>query len=101
MLDDVVSQMVGLYTMIGENGVVVRGAASAVVSRSRLLSQGKCFDSRRGHGALDNKTEHEVAALDIVGRRCTTIVIAHRLSTVRKCDQVFEVVKVGSRLRKF
>ena len=30
-------------------------------------------------------------ALDIVGRRCTTIVIAHRLSTVRKCDQVFEV----------
>ena len=40
--------------------------------------------------ALDNKTEHEVMqALDI-GRRCT-IVIAHRLSTVRKCDQVFEV----------
>ena len=42
--------------------------------------------------ALDNKTEHEVMqALDIIGRRCTTIVIAHRLSTVKKCDRMFEV----------
>ena len=39
--------------------------------------------------ALDNKTEYEVMqALDIVGRRCTTIVIAHRLSTIRQADRI-------------
>jgi len=30
-------------------------------------------------------------ALDIIGRRCTMVVIAHRLSTVKKCDRIFEI----------
>ena len=68
------------------------GAASAVVSRLRFYRKASVLILDEATSALDNKTEHEVMqALDIVGRRCTTIVIAHRLSTVRKCDQVFEV----------
>jgi ATP-binding cassette subfamily B protein len=41
--------------------------------------------------ALDNRTESEVIeALEVVGRRCTTVVIAHRLSTVKRCDRIYE-----------
>ena len=92
--DDVVSQMpYGLYTMIGENGIKLSGGqrqrlslARAFYRRARLLILDEATS------ALDNKTESEVMqALEIVGRRCTTIVIAHRLSTVRKCDHIFEV----------
>jgi len=44
--------------------------------------------------ALDNRTESDVIeALDVIGRRCTTVVIAHRLSTVMRCDRIYEFDK--------
>ncbi len=92
--DDVVSQMpYGLYTMIGENGVKLSGGQRQRLSLARAFyRKSSVLILDEATSALDNKTEHEVMqALDIIGRRCTTIVIAHRLSTVRKCDQVFEV----------
>lgn len=40
--------------------------------------------------ALDPVGQREVqAALDEVGRNCTTVIIAHRLSTVRAADKIF------------
>ena len=92
--DDVVSQMpYGLYTMIGENGVKLSGGQRQRLYLARAFyRKASVLILDEATSALDNKTEHEVMqALDIIGRRCTTIVIAHRLSTVRKCDQVFEV----------
>ena len=42
--------------------------------------------------ALDNRTESEVIdALELVGRCCTTLVVAHRLSTVRRCDRILRI----------
>ena len=92
--DDVVSQMpYGLYTMIGENGVKLSGGQRQRLSLARAFyRKASVLILDEATSALDNKTEYEVMqALDIIGRRCTTIVIAHRLSTVRKCDQVFEL----------
>ena len=40
---------------------------------------------------MDNQTESDVIqALDLIGRRCTTVVIAHRLTTIQRCDRIFE-----------
>jgi ABC-type multidrug transport system fused ATPase/permease subunit len=40
--------------------------------------------------ALDNITEHEVMdAVNALGQEITIILIAHRLSTVQSCDNLF------------
>ena len=92
--DDVVSSMpYGLFTMIGENGIKLSGGQRQRLSLARAFYRdAKVLVLDEATSALDNKTEHDVMqALDLVGRRCTTVVIAHRLSTVRKCDRIFEV----------
>ena len=92
--DDVVSQMpYGLYTMIGENGIKLSGGQRQRLSLARAFYRGaKVLVLDEATSALDNKTEDDVMqALDIVGRRCTMIVIAHRLSTVKKCDLIYEM----------
>ena len=92
--DDVVSAMpYGLFTMIGENGIKLSGGQRQRLSLARAFyREAKVLVLDEATSALDNKTEHDVMqALDLVGRRCTTIVIAHRLSTVRKCDRIYEV----------
>ena len=92
--DDVVGQMpYGLYTMIGENGVKLSGGQRQRLALARAFYRGaKVLVLDEATSALDNRTEHDVLqALDLVGRRCTMIVIAHRLSTVKKCDRIVEI----------
>ena len=44
--------------------------------------------------ALDNDTEKAVMdAIDNIGKNKTIIIIAHRLSTVKKCDKVYLLEK--------
>jgi len=83
----------GLYTMIGENGIKLSGGQRQRLSLARAFFRGaKVLVLDEATSALDNKTENDVLqALNIVGRRCTTIVIAHRLSTVKKCDLIYEI----------
>ena len=92
--DDVVAQMpYGLYTMIGENGVKLSGGQRQRLALARAFYRGaKVLVLDEATSALDNRTEHDLLqALELVGRRCTTIVIAHRLSTVKKCDRIVEI----------
>ncbi len=92
-LAEFVSEMpYGLHTPVGENGLQLSGGqrqrlalARAFFRRARFLLLDEATS------ALDNRTENEVIeALELVGRRCTTVVIAHRLSTVMRCDRIYE-----------
>lgn len=92
--DEFVAQMsYGLYTICGENGVLLSGGQRQRLSLARAFyRRAKLLVLDEATSALDNKTEYDVMnALDLVGRRCTIVVIAHRMSTVRKCDRIYEL----------
>jgi len=82
----------GAFTKIGEDGMLLSGGQRQRLSLARAFyKQAQVLVLDEATSALDNKTESEVMeALELIGRRCTTIVIAHRLSTIRYCDRIYE-----------
>ena len=82
----------GLHTPVGENGLRLSGGQRQRLALARAFyRQAKFLVLDEATSALDNRTESEVIeALEVVGRRCTTVVIAHRLSTVQRCDRIYE-----------
>ena len=93
-LYDVVTEMPhGLYTYIGENGIYLSGGQRQRLALARLFyRKTKFLLLDEATSSLDEKTESNVInSLDIVGRRCTVVVIAHRLNTLAKCDYIYEI----------
>ena len=93
-LVDVVNKMpYGIYTIVGENGVKLSGGQRQRLSLARAFFRRASFlVLDEATSALDNNTEKELMkALDSVGRYCTTVVIAHRLLTIRGCDFIYEL----------
>jgi ATP-binding cassette subfamily B protein len=92
MAETVADLPYGVYTQIGENGINLSGGQRQRIALARAFyrrSQFLVLDEATS--ALDNQTESDVIqALEIIGRRCTTVVIAHRLSTVQRCDRIYE-----------
>lgn len=82
----------GIYTHIGEDGLRLSGGQRQRLSLARAFyKRAKFLVLDEATSALDTKTECDVMeAIELVGRRCTTVVIAHRLSTIRSCDRIFE-----------
>ena len=82
----------GLMTAVGENGVKLSGGQRQRLSLARALYKGaKLLVLDEATSALDNLTESQVMdAIEIIGRRCTIIIIAHRMTTVQKCDKIYE-----------
>jgi ATP-binding cassette subfamily B protein len=92
-LEDFVADLpYGLLTQVGENGMQLSGGQRQRLALARAFYRNARFlVLDEATSALDNRTESEVInALEMVGRRCTTLVIAHRLSTIARCDRIYE-----------
>jgi len=90
LADFVASLSEGLDTMVGERGVQLSGGQRQRVAIARAFLKNAptlILDEATSH--LDAVSEAQVReALDALMRNRTTIVIAHRLSTVRDADRL-------------
>jgi len=80
----------GYESMVGERGLKLSGGEKQRVAIARtLLKNPPILILDEATSALDSRTEEAIqATLDNVARNRTTIVIAHRLSTVVGADQI-------------
>tara|TARA_X000000950_G_scaffold229307_2_gene277141 strand:- start:10007 stop:11767 length:1761 start_codon:yes stop_codon:yes gene_type:complete len=80
-------------TVVGERGIRLSGGQRQRIGIARALykkSSVIIFDEATS--ALDNNTETSVMrALEDIDENITIIIIAHRTTTLKKCDLIFEI----------
>lgn len=86
--DDIRDMPMGMHTLIGNDAKGISGGqaqrlriARAIAPKPRLL----IFDEATS--ALDNITQKQVSE-SLASLKCTRIVVAHRLSTIRQCTRI-------------
>ena len=80
----------GFETEVGERGLKLSGGEKQRVAIARtILKSPPILILDEATSALDTRTEQEIkSALDLVSQNRTTLVIAHRLSTVIDADEI-------------
>jgi len=94
LTDFVASLPEGLQTPIGERGSRLSGGQRQRIGIARALyKQAEVLLLDEATSALDNETEREVSeAINKLSRtNITILIIAHRLTTLRDCDRIFEL----------
>lgn len=81
----------GYDTCVGERGVRLSGGQRQRIGIARALyHRPHTLVLDEATSALDNLTEAEVMeAVQALGHQITIIIVAHRLSTVRDCDNIY------------
>jgi ABC-type multidrug transport system fused ATPase/permease subunit len=85
----------GYDTFVGERGIRLSGGQRQRIGIARALYKNATvlvFDEATS--ALDDETEAELMrAIDGLSKDLTVVMIAHRLSTVRRCDKILKLHK--------
>lgn len=82
-----------LETIVGERGVKFSGGQRQRVAIARALyGDPELLVLDEATAALDNETESALMeAIDALQGHKTLVVVAHRLTTIRQCDYIYEV----------
>ena len=90
-------------TVVGERGISLSGGQRQRIGIARALyKQADVIIFDEATSALDNETEQAVMqAIEGLSENFTILIIAHRLTTLRNCDQIVElangrVKRIGS-----
>ena len=103
-VDEVIEQLPqGYYTVVGERGVRLSGGQRQRLGIARaLLVEPDVLVFDEATSSLDYESERSIQlAMKSIQGTCTTIIIAHRLSTVRDADKIVvlhqgQIAEVGS-----
>ena len=87
----------GYDGFVGERGIRLSGGQRQRIGIARALyKQANVFVFDEATSALDGRTERAVMqAIEGLSRDLTVIIIAHRLSTVQRCDRIISLDEDG------
>lgn len=92
----------GLNTIMGERGVRFSGGQKQRVAIARALyNDPDILILDEATAALDNETENAIMeAIEALHGKKTLIIVAHRLTTIRKCDYIYEIANGKAVLKR-
>ena len=78
---------------MGERGIKFSGGQKQRVAIARALyNRPEILILDEATAALDNETEAAVMeSIDALQGQITMIIVAHRLTTIRNCDRIYEI----------
>ena len=91
LLGNKISQLnKGINEKIGESGILISGGERQKIALARALYKNfNILVLDEATSSLDNETEDIIMRNIYENKNKTLIIIAHRLTTIKKCDKIF------------